>query len=153
MKGVGDNYDFSYSLDGNNFVLLGNTVSGDILSTNVAGGFTGCLIGLHATSANDIRVNNLKDAYADYFTIGCAVNMANFNSSQQIALITSNFNSITAENDMKPQPTQPAEENGTGKMPIRLLTSHVPIRLDFGDIAWFGMLRPEIGCSMMKKVI
>ena len=109
VKGVGDNYDFSYSLDGNNFVLLGNTVSGDILSTNVAGGFTGCLIGLHATSANDIRVNNLKDAYADYFTIGCAVNMANFNSPQQIALITSNFNSITAENDMKPQPTQPAE--------------------------------------------
>ena len=92
VKGVGDNYDFSYSLDGNNFVLLGNTVSGDILSTNVAGGFTGCLIGLHATSANDIRVNNLKDAYADYFTIGCAVNMANFNSPQQIALITSNFN-------------------------------------------------------------
>lgn len=82
VKGVGDNYDFSYSLDGNNFVLLGNTVSGDILSTNVAGGFTGCLIGLHATSANDIRVNNLKDAYADYFTIGCAVNMANFNSPQ-----------------------------------------------------------------------
>ncbi len=82
---------------------------GDILSTNVAGGFTGCLIGLYATSANDIVVNNLKDAYADYFTVGCAINMANLNSPQQLALITSNFNSITAENDMKPQPTEPVE--------------------------------------------
>ena len=82
---------------------------GDILSTNVAGGFTGCLIGLYATSANDIVVNNLKDAYADYFTVGCAINMANLNSPQQMALITSNFNSITAENDMKPQPTEPVE--------------------------------------------
>ena len=35
--------------------------------------------------------------------------MANLNSSQQMALITSNLNSITAENDMKPQPTEPVE--------------------------------------------
>ena len=66
-------------------------------------------IGLYATSANDIVVNNLKDAYADYFTVGCAINMANLNSPQQMALITSNFNSITAENDMKPEPTEPVE--------------------------------------------
>lgn len=56
VKGAGDDYDFSYSTDGTNFVRVGNTVSGDILSTNVAGGFTGCLIGLYATSANDILV-------------------------------------------------------------------------------------------------
>lgn len=56
VKGEGDNYDFSYSTDGTNFLQLGNTVSGDILSTNVAGGFTGCLIGLYATSENDILV-------------------------------------------------------------------------------------------------
>jgi len=31
-------------------------VSGDILSTDVAGGFTGALIGLYATSANDIVI-------------------------------------------------------------------------------------------------
>lgn len=55
VKAAGDDYEFSYSLDGSRFVKLGGTVSGDILSTNVAGGFTGCLIGLHATSANDIR--------------------------------------------------------------------------------------------------
>jgi len=53
VKAIADNYDFSYSTNGTDFVKLGDTVSGDILSTNVAGGFTGCLIGLYATSAND----------------------------------------------------------------------------------------------------
>jgi len=51
----GDNYSFSYATEGENFKKLGETVSGDILSTDVAGGFTGALIGLYATSANDVR--------------------------------------------------------------------------------------------------
>ncbi|HEY9124986.1 MAG TPA: glycoside hydrolase family 43 protein [Bacteroidales bacterium] len=55
VEAKGDNYEFSYSLDGTTFQTLGGTVSGDILSTNVAGGFTGCLIGLYATSANDAK--------------------------------------------------------------------------------------------------
>lgn len=55
VKSVGDNYEFSYSVDGANFVNLGGTVSGDILSTNVAGGFTGSLIGLYTTSVNDAQ--------------------------------------------------------------------------------------------------
>lgn len=55
VKATGDNYSFSYSLNGTDFINLGGTVSGDILSTNVAGGFTGCLIGLYATSANDTQ--------------------------------------------------------------------------------------------------
>ncbi|HEX2396122.1 MAG TPA: glycoside hydrolase family 43 protein [Bacteroidales bacterium] len=52
VKAKGDTYTFNYSIDGTNFVNLGGNVSGDILSTNVAGGFTGCLIGLYATAAN-----------------------------------------------------------------------------------------------------
>jgi alpha-N-arabinofuranosidase len=51
----GDDYRFNYSVDGKNFENLGGTVSGDILSTNVAGGFTGQLIGLYATTGNDIQ--------------------------------------------------------------------------------------------------
>jgi len=54
VKAKGDEYEFSYSTNGTDFVNLGGTVSGDILSTNIAGGFTGCLIGLYATSANDV---------------------------------------------------------------------------------------------------
>lgn len=54
VNAKGDKYEFTYSLNGTDFVNLGGTVSGDILSTNVAGGFTGALVGLYATSANDI---------------------------------------------------------------------------------------------------
>lgn len=49
-----DDYRFEFSTNKQAFKLLGGVVSGDILSTNVAGGFTGALIGLHATTANDI---------------------------------------------------------------------------------------------------
>lgn len=52
VKAEGDDYQFSYSIGGGKFQNLGGTVSGDILSTNVAGGFTGALIGLYATSGN-----------------------------------------------------------------------------------------------------
>ena len=55
VEAEGDNYRFNYSTDKQNFKNIGGTVSGDILSTNVAGGFTGSLIGLYATSANDIN--------------------------------------------------------------------------------------------------
>lgn len=51
----GDQYRFNYSIDKEQFHNLGGTVSGDILSTNVAGGFTGCLLGLHATSGSTLR--------------------------------------------------------------------------------------------------
>ncbi|PKD15870.1 glycoside hydrolase [Salegentibacter salinarum] len=54
VEADGDDYKFSYALNGDDFENLGGTVSGDILSTNVAGGFTGTLIGLYATSANDV---------------------------------------------------------------------------------------------------
>ncbi|MRX70078.1 alpha-N-arabinofuranosidase [Flavobacterium resistens] len=53
VKATGDSYQFSYALNGVDFENLGGSVSGDILSTNVAGGFTGALVGLYATSTND----------------------------------------------------------------------------------------------------
>ncbi|TDW51613.1 alpha-N-arabinofuranosidase [Flavobacterium sp. 270] len=55
VKATGDNYQFSYALNGVDFENLGSEVSGDILSTNVAGGFTGALVGLYATAANDTQ--------------------------------------------------------------------------------------------------
>jgi xylan 1,4-beta-xylosidase len=53
VKADNDDFSFNYAIDGGEFKNLGGVVSGDILSTNVAGGFTGNLIGLYATSAND----------------------------------------------------------------------------------------------------
>ena len=51
----------------------------------------------------------LKDAYKDYFMIGVAVNQRNVTNADQSALVTREFNSMTAENDMKPGPTEPRE--------------------------------------------
>ena len=52
---------------------------------------------------------SLKDAYDGYFTVGVAVNQRNVSDSTQIGLIKKEFNSITAENDMKPGELHPAE--------------------------------------------
>ena len=54
VQAEGTRYKFNYSMDGRTFVNVGGTVPGDILSTNVAGGFTGSLIGLYGTTANTI---------------------------------------------------------------------------------------------------
>ena len=54
ISAEGDKYQFSYAVNGSDFKTVGGTVSGDILSTDVAGGFTGALLGLYATSGNDI---------------------------------------------------------------------------------------------------
>ena len=53
VKAEGDKYTFSYSTNGKDFQAICEPVSGDILSTNVAGGFTGAMIGLYATTSND----------------------------------------------------------------------------------------------------
>lgn len=52
---------------------------------------------------------SLKDAYNGYFTVGVAVNQRNISDPNQIALIKKEFNSITAENDMKSGEIHPAE--------------------------------------------
>jgi alpha-N-arabinofuranosidase len=52
IKADGDDYYFNYATGKNDFINLGGKMSGDILSTNIAGGFTGCVIGLYATSGN-----------------------------------------------------------------------------------------------------
>ncbi len=57
VEAKGDKYQFSYAVNGDTYKHIGDIVSGDILSTDVAGGFTGAMIGLHATLANDIKVN------------------------------------------------------------------------------------------------
>ena len=56
VKANGDSYEFSYASNATDFEKLRASVSGDILSTNVAGGFTGALVGLYATASNDAQV-------------------------------------------------------------------------------------------------
>ena len=51
----------------------------------------------------------LKDAYKDYFKMGVAVNMRNMQNPDEVAIILKEYNSVTAENDMKPGSLQPKE--------------------------------------------
>ena len=67
----------------------------------IASGVTSC-------SAQE-SASSLKDAYKDYFMIGVAVNQRNVRDSAQSAMVVREFNSVTAENDMKPQRTEPNE--------------------------------------------
>lgn len=55
VKAKGDSYEFNFAVS-DAFENLGGAVSGDILSTNTAGGFTGALVGLYATSANNSKL-------------------------------------------------------------------------------------------------
>ena len=43
----------------------------------------------------------LKDAYKDYFKVGVAINMGNLRNEKEMATVLKEYNSITAENDMK----------------------------------------------------
>lgn len=69
------------------------------------------IIGLMLTLAciAGVQAQGLKDAYKDYFTIGVSVNDFNVTVPEQMALILQEFNSITAENVMKPGEIHPAD--------------------------------------------
>ena len=55
------------------------------------------------------NAQGLKDVYRDQFMIGVAVNQRNVTNAQQQELIRREFSSMTCENDMKPEPTEPRE--------------------------------------------
>lgn len=62
-----------------------------------------------ALVGNIAKAQGLKEVYKNYFRIGVAVNQRNVTNAQQQALVVKEFNSVTAENDMKPEPTEPSE--------------------------------------------
>ncbi len=61
------------------------------------------------TAGAQSQIKTLKEAYKDDFSIGVAVSMANLLSTDHALQIKQMYNSITAENDMKPAVTQPQE--------------------------------------------
>ncbi len=69
------------------------------------------MMSMAATSVFAQPQTGLKDAYKDYFKVGVAVNIRNVTVPDQQALILREFNSITAENDMKPASTEPQAGN------------------------------------------
>ena len=95
-------------------ITFGKTITNNPIRMKKKLLFSFCALLLGAVSASaqfmgvaQDPVDGLKDAYKDYFMIGVAVNNRNVTDEAQMALIKREFNSITAENAMKPQPTEP----------------------------------------------
>jgi len=62
-----------------------------------------------ATQAQTRTFDTLKNAYAGMFLVGTACDPGNYSEAEQ-ANIKANYNVITPENCMKPQPIHPSEE-------------------------------------------
>lgn len=65
------------------------------------------------TLTGNAQEKGLKDAYADYFKVGVAINHRNLSTDEQKNLVLENFNSVTCENEMKPISVHPAEGQWT----------------------------------------
>ena len=72
------------------------------------------------------QVTILKDAFENDFTVGVCVSMAAANDDEEMEFVTRNFNSITMENDMKPESLldwEASEKSADGMPEIR--TEHL----------------------------
>ena len=62
----GDTYSFRFSEDGKTYASLKNKVDARFLSTQVAGGFIGCLYGMYGTSAGQPTTNTASFKWLKY---------------------------------------------------------------------------------------
>ncbi|MBO3270936.1 glycoside hydrolase family 43 protein [Hymenobacter defluvii] len=62
----GDTYSFRFSEDGKKYTLLKDKVDARFLSTQVAGGFIGCLYGMYGTSAGQPTTNTASFKWLKY---------------------------------------------------------------------------------------
>jgi len=85
----------------------------------------------------------LKDAYAGKFLIGCCAEARGY-SEAELANIKANYNVITPENSMKPQPTHPSEENYNFGPPDALVQWCLEnnIKVHGHTLAWHGQTAP-----------
>lgn len=60
VEAMGQAYHFFFAENPNEWQALGNPVDGRVLSTEMAGGFTGAYLGMYASS-NGVPINNLAD--------------------------------------------------------------------------------------------
>ena len=67
------------------------------------------LCGIINLSARPVQPKGLKDYYKDYFPVGVAVSAQDLKNPGEVALILSQFNSLTPENAMKMGPIHPEE--------------------------------------------
>ena len=87
-----------------NNIILSGLIACSILVATVCGQNTGDTKPLAAQAATA----GLKDAYAGKFLVGAAGDLRNY-SDAELANLKANYNIITPENCMKPQPIHPSE--------------------------------------------
>jgi xylan 1,4-beta-xylosidase len=66
IKAQGDTYGFHFSENGKTWTTLKDKVDGKFLSTQVAGGFIGCLFGMYATSSGQPTSNTASFKWLKY---------------------------------------------------------------------------------------
>ncbi|RZL12798.1 MAG: glycoside hydrolase family 43 protein [Hymenobacter sp.] len=66
IQAAGDAYAFSFSENGKSWAVLKDQVDGKFLSTQVAGGFIGCLFGMYATSSGQPTANTASFKWLKY---------------------------------------------------------------------------------------
>jgi endo-1,4-beta-xylanase len=108
-------------------VLKDNIMKKYIVSSLIAGAMSAVTV----YGQNNVETNQpaaapapsmgLKDAYAGKFLIGCAGDIPGRYSEAELANIKANYNIITPENCMKPQPTHPTEETYNWTTPDALV--------------------------------
>ena len=65
VKGNKDSYSFEYATDGKSFKELGR-MNACYISTETAGGFTGIMLGMYASSGSNISKAYAEFGYFDY---------------------------------------------------------------------------------------
>jgi xylan 1,4-beta-xylosidase len=66
VNAEGDTYAFSFSENGKAWTVLKDKVDGKFLSTQVAGGFIGCLFGMYGTSGGQPTTNSAAFKWLKY---------------------------------------------------------------------------------------
>lgn len=66
ISAEGDTYSFHYAVKPNKWTLLKDKVDARFLSTQVAGGFIGCVFGMYATSLGESTTNSASFGYLKY---------------------------------------------------------------------------------------
>jgi endo-1,4-beta-xylanase len=88
--------------------------------------------GQDTTSTNTpVALIGLKDAFAGKFLVGTAGDVPRGYSELELANIKANYNIITPENSMKPQPTHPSEDTFNWATPDAMVqwceTNHIKV--------------------------
>jgi len=74
-------------------------------------GFSNCGSSPGGASKKQANLPPLKDVYKDYFPIGNIIN-GRYMTAEYFELLTTHFNTVTAENQMKPDNLAPREKGG-----------------------------------------